>query len=440
MPTPIPDSLRLGAPGLAGAEPQDAMAAFARRGLLQESFRWQDVWQEEHSRAFAVAGVMRLDVLGAFRDELELSLKEGRSLADFAQRIRPRLVREGFWGDVKVTDPDSGEIRTTRFNNRRLQLIYNVNLRQSHAAGRWARTERSKATQPFILYRTRGDENVRESHRAWDWLCLPVDHPVWETHYPPNDWGCRCYAFAISESGVQRLIAAGKPIKRVAPQVRWTAYVNPYTGEVRQVPYGVAPGFAYNPGKTHAISGARLLAEAVSKAAPDIGAAAGQVIPQQVTDQLRARWREVVAQTAATMRSHGQSVLVHVIDPQVMRALEAQPLPAKPASAAVWMRDADLLHALRDAKKGRARGLSVDVWSRLPELLDQAVAYFDAEDPALVYAIDLPDGTGKVVVRVNYTSQGWVDGQRVRWTSNFVRTGGLVEPADLSPPRYVRLG
>ncbi len=244
MPTPIPEGLRLGA-----IEPQDAIAAFVRRGLLQPSFRWQDVWQEEHARAFTVAGVLQLDVLKAFQDEIDLSLREGRSLADFAQRIRPQLVKAGFWGDVDVTDPKTGEQRTTTFNDARLRLIYDVNLRQSHAAGRWARIERNKASHPFVMYRTRHDERVRQSHKPWHGLVLPVDAPFWKTHFPPNGWRCRCTAFAVSERDVQKYVAAGEPVKRSAPPAQTVDYVNPHTGQVLPVPRGIDPGFGYNPGR-----------------------------------------------------------------------------------------------------------------------------------------------------------------------------------------------
>ena len=187
MPTPIPAGLTLGV-----IEPKEAFAAFARRGALKQSFRWQDVWQSEHGRAFTVAGVMRDDVLRIVQDEIRTSLAEGRSLIDFKERITSQLTGKGFWGDVEVTDPATGETRVSRFDNRRLQLIYDVNLRQSNAAGRWERIERNKALFPLVLYRTMQDEKVRVAHAAWNGVALPVDHSFWQTHYPPNGWRCRC--------------------------------------------------------------------------------------------------------------------------------------------------------------------------------------------------------------------------------------------------------
>jgi hypothetical protein len=53
-------------------------------------------------------------------------------------------------------------------------------------------------------------------------------------------------------------------------------------------------------------------------------------------------------------------------------------------------------------------------------------------NPALIYVFDAPGGAGKIVVRIDL-------GERIaRQTvvTNSVRTGGVVQPSDLSPPRY----
>jgi SPP1 gp7 family putative phage head morphogenesis protein len=244
VPAAIPPRFRIGT-----AEPKDAVDAFTRRELLQPSFRWEDVYQEEHAASFAVAGVAQADILALFREGIDQALGDGGSLADFAKAIKPALVEKGWWGDIEITDPKTGEQRITRFNDARLRLIYDVNLRQSYAAGRWARAERTKASKPFIMYRTMRDERVRASHAAWDGVVLPIDHPFWNTHYAPNGWRCRCRCFAVSERDIQRYERDGVKIKRQAPPVVLTTFENQRTGEVSRVPVGIDPGFAYNPGK-----------------------------------------------------------------------------------------------------------------------------------------------------------------------------------------------
>lgn len=268
MPTPLPQRLKIGA-----AEPKDAFAAFERRGLLQPSFRWQDVYAEEHAAGFAVAGVAQADVLALFQSSIDEALAGGGSLADFAKAITPRLVAKGWWGDVEITDPKTGEQRITRFDPARLQLIYDVNLRQSYAAGRWARIERTRASKPFVMYRTMRDERVRASHARWDGVVLPIDHPFWRTHYAPNGWRCRCRCFAVSERDVARYQADGVAIKRDAPPVEFTEFVNRQTGEVRQVPVGIDPGFDYNPGQVRRPQVAQLQRNALDAADPAVASA-----------------------------------------------------------------------------------------------------------------------------------------------------------------------
>ena len=87
------------------------------------------------------------------------------------------------------------------------------------------------------------DERTREEHRRWHNLILPVDHPFWQTHYPPNGWKCRCQVRQISarEAAAEGGVSAD-------PVVEYRPWVNKKTGETLQIPEGIAPGFDYNAG------------------------------------------------------------------------------------------------------------------------------------------------------------------------------------------------
>lgn len=251
MPQP---TLRLGT-----AEPADAFDAFVKRGDLAPTFRWHDLWQDDHAGKFMVAGVAQADVLRLLYDESARALREGRHLKDFQEALVPALKAKGWWGDVEITNSDTGEIRTTRFNPARLQLIYDTNLRISHAAGQWQAIQRGKARRPWLVYRTMRDERVRHSHAAWDGVCLPVDHPWWRTHYPPNGWRCRCRVIAVNDRELQRLRDMGVPIKMDAPPSIDIDHRDPRTGETLSVPLGIDPGWAYNPGQASLAQPAELL-------------------------------------------------------------------------------------------------------------------------------------------------------------------------------------
>lgn len=261
--------IRLGA-----VRPDDAVAAFMQRKLLQPSFRWQEVWQAEHARAFAVAGVLRMDVLRAIREPLAQALAEGGNVADYVRTVKRQLLAKGFWGNVEITDPKTGEIRRTRFNDARLRLIFDVNMRQSYAAGTWNRAQRSR--MPYLVYRTMRDEKVRASHRPWDNIVLPKDHPWWDTHYPPNGWRCRCMAFATDEKGLEQLrrnAPKEAPVKTEPPPTQWAEFVNRSSGQTERVPRGIDPGFAYNPGKVHVERGLEMLVRQLSAVRPSAPAA-----------------------------------------------------------------------------------------------------------------------------------------------------------------------
>lgn len=271
MPTPIP-------PGLVFAilAPDEAIAAFRRRDLLP-SFAWEDVWQEEHARAFTVAKLLRMDLLQFVRDELDRAIAEGTPLAEFVAALRPRLAEAGWWGTREVIDPATGQVARTTFDLSRLRLIYDVNLRQSYAAGRWQRIESAAEAAPddtLIYYRTMRDERVRQSHRAWDGVALPAGHPFWRTHYPPNGWRCRCVAYAVTRAQLERLRGAGMPVRTAAPPVALVPWRNRQTGEVVDVPAGIDPGFAYNPGQQRDGALQRAAADAAQGLPPGVRDAA----------------------------------------------------------------------------------------------------------------------------------------------------------------------
>jgi uncharacterized protein with gpF-like domain len=106
------------------------------------------------------------------------------------------------------------------------------------------------------MYDAVDDNRTRAEHKAWDGIVLRVDDPWWDTHRPPNDFGCRCSVIQLTAEEAERMGKKPKedrPSKpagaRPAHEGETREYENPRTGEVMQVPRGVGPGWAYNPGK-----------------------------------------------------------------------------------------------------------------------------------------------------------------------------------------------
>ena len=432
-------------------EPREAVATFQRRGLLQPSYRWQDTWQEEHSQAFAVAGVQRLDVLQVLHDALESKFKEGTSLAEFAKTVRPQLTAKGWWGDVETKDPVSGETRITKFDDRRLQLIYDVNVRQSYAAGQWARIERNKKRMPFLIYKTMDDGHVRAAHKAWHNLVLPVEHEFWHTHFPPNGWRCRCKAIAIDQVGIDRLVAAGQKFTFEAPPEQLINYVNPRTGEVAAVPRGIDPGFAYNPGRTR---DAALYEQSLRKAWAAAPLSAAVAVAQATFERAEmvaaaterfGAWVDDIQKQMGDGQFHTQGHLQYVgaLKPAVVRKLDR--LGMAPDSAAIAVRDEDVMHTLRASKIDAGVGVDPSVYKRLPELLERASAILldqSKDRLALLHVVDLMQADGqvaKLVVQIDQPVTVRIDGKRTRVNLNVVRTVTVMQPKALQDRKQYQL-
>lgn len=229
--------------------PADAVVYLQRRDQLSVTYGWQDLWQEEHAQQFTVSRLTQADVLQALRDKITASVAGDLSRRDFMRDARSALAEAGWWGTKEVVEPATGEILKTRFDPSRLKLIFDVNTRQAYAAGQWEGLQRSKGSHPYLRYITKRDERVREAHRAWDNVTLPLDDGFWKTHYPPNGWRCRCRVVAVSEREYEQgTTPTGAPMVKEPPELVWKRWENRRSGQVETVPAGIDPGFGYNVG------------------------------------------------------------------------------------------------------------------------------------------------------------------------------------------------
>ena len=226
--------------------PQEAIRFFESK-KLKVSFDWRDVWQQEHAHAFTVAKAARADILADIHEAVDDAIREGTTLHQFRKQLTPLLQKKGWWGKRTLVDPATGEKVVAQLGSpHRLRTIFDTNLRMSYAAGRWERVERLKKRMPYLRYSAVRDSRTRAAHAGWHGTILPVDDPFWETHAPPNGWHCRCKLIQLSDRQMKRREFKPSP----APEIKTRPWTNKRTGETIEVPEGIAPGFAYNVGRT----------------------------------------------------------------------------------------------------------------------------------------------------------------------------------------------
>lgn len=217
--------------GIFGQPFPEQLAAFRLRlGNLVPTRAWDDISRAAHDRAFMVAGAMKADLLADLAQAVDKSIAEGRSLEEFRRDFRSIVEKHG-WHGWTGEDTEGGRAWRTR-------VIYKTNARVSYAAGRLAQLRNGGFS--WWVYFHGGSLDPRIIHLSWNGLALRPDHPFWQKHYPPNDWGCSCYVSgARSREGVKRL--GGDPDKELEPG--WDA-IDRKTG----LPQGLGKGWDYAPG------------------------------------------------------------------------------------------------------------------------------------------------------------------------------------------------
>ncbi|MCG8016830.1 MAG: DUF935 family protein [Candidatus Thiodiazotropha sp. 'RUGA'] len=226
-------------------KPETALLYFQNKGM-ELTFSWKDMLAESHSYAFTVAKMMEVDLLHEVRKQVDLAIATGSTMQEFIKNLKPKLRQAGWWGKKAMIDPITGKTITAQLGSaRRLETIFRANLQAGYAAGHWTNAQATKAAMPYLMYDAVDDDRTRPEHKAWDGLVLPVDDPFWNTHYPPNGWGCRCGTIQMSQADVNQ---EGLSVSR-SPRIKTKRWKNPRTGKRRKVPVGIDPSWDYNPGK-----------------------------------------------------------------------------------------------------------------------------------------------------------------------------------------------
>lgn len=197
------------------------------------SVDYEAIRRYAHDRAFISAGAHRIDLVRDLFLVIARAIREGMTLEEFRPDYEAVLDHYGW-------EPDGGRAWRAR-------VIYSTNLRTSYAAGRYAQLQEVKGRRPYWGYH-HSDAVVhpREMHLLWDDLVIHADDPWWQTHYPPNGWGCQCSVIAYNDRDLARM---GKDGPDAAPESKEREIT--YKGETVTVPEGIDPGWDYAPGRSN---------------------------------------------------------------------------------------------------------------------------------------------------------------------------------------------
>lgn len=261
-------------------EPPASALAFLEAKGLARSWRWPAMWHEEHAFAFTLAGVYRLDVIGAARELAAAAVRDGTTLATFQKDFEARLNALGFEGHQLVTEFEEGPREVNLSIPQRMKVIYDTNIRAAYASAEWQAIIATQDDFPALTYHHIEQEHPRLQHLAFDGVTLPVAHPFWAIYFPPNGWFCKCFTLSVSLGELARgevtlttdaeLAARGWS----ADPMDWPLWEHGATGRSERIPPGVDPGFGYNAGMARRANLGQLLAGRVNNLDPDLARAA----------------------------------------------------------------------------------------------------------------------------------------------------------------------
>ncbi len=362
--------------------PENTVRVWQERQELRPTVRWSEMMHEEHSRAFTVAKIAKLDLLAAVQKSLDKVIRDGGTFETWKANILPELRRAGWWGEV--SDPAlTGTDEPIIVNDRRLRTIYRTNIRMSIAAGRWRRFQAQKELFPYLRYRSdHPRKHPRPDHLSWHGIILPVDHPWWQEHFPPNGWGCNCLPEQVSEGMLKR--RGWKITTDLPPSARERFYPAGGTDSI-MVPKGIDPGFSYNPGTAHL----RAIADKALESVEDAAQAGLRNAAQQTV-------REILADPAF------EQFLAMPQGQFPVAVLTAEQQQIIRASAATVVLPTNILRKQRGEMPDISSGhpeLTIYDYRLLPDLISRALVIATDGDTRLIYFSDAEGRLWKVVVR-----------------------------------------
>lgn len=366
---------------------------YIKNKKLHPAFSYKDVWNEEHATAFTVAKAMQLDVLSDIKGAVEKAIEKGTTFEQFKKELKPTLMQKGWWGKREMTDPLTGETITAQLgSDRRLKTIYSTNLRSAYQKGQYDRTMESDL-HPYLMYRIGASVHHREQHLRWNNLIRPKDDPIWNSIFPPNGYGCKCYTVAVTQARKEKYERDGVPaynpdtqktvrvpVQTTAPKPNYKNYFNERKGTLERIPEGITPGFNWNQGQTGRTI--PVLQECIKKAQNEMPEAVDSVIKtlQNSTiyrDQLSDFVDEAYKNKAAKRINNKNTTPVGFLDKKLTDFLRTEGIEANGRSIIVLEQSliTNDKFLLRHAKVGNAP--TEQDWKNLMDYLADANVYWD---------------------------------------------------------------
>lgn len=362
---------------------------FLKQKIDLPSERYDDIQKSAHDRAFMVAGAAKADLLNDLHDAINKAAA-GESIQSFRKRF-DEIVKKNGWEGWTGSDTKAGRDWRTR-------VIYQTNLLTSYSAGLYKQLNDPdlRKVRPYWKYiHNETVQHPRPLHVSWSGLVLHADDPWWQTHFPPNGYGCRCRVTAVRESEFKG---------QTAPDDGTYTHTDSH-GNKHEVPNGIDFGFDYQPGANTSTPFKDLIDKKLINFPARLGADMWQALKPSLAMETQLQWTETLDEWLATPQT-GRAAVVGAIDPFTLGWLAEQELPL-PVTAEIAVREG-LIRGSKQARHDKSGdGLTEAEWRQLPRMLSQpSRVLLDVRTGKLVYVMDTDDAGVKITVNYDYKKKG----------------------------------
>ncbi|MDB5658324.1 MAG: hypothetical protein JWS10_939 [Cypionkella sp.] len=382
---------------------------------------WDDLLHDQHERAFVIAGAMKADLLADLAAAVDRAVVEHRSFDKFKAEFLATADAHNWRGWTGDT--------TEKGRAWRARVIYRTNMATSYASGRMAQLVDGKFK--FWVYSHGNAMEPRLQHLAWDGVALPPDHPFWQSHAPPNGWGCTCSVYgANTAAGVRRM--GGDPDKLLPDGWQMP---DPKTG----APRGIDKGWDYAVGASVSDDIARALGKIPNHPAAIGADLAASLLSKTATEQLVAQFDAFVTKSLSSYVEQN-FMIVGALKPNWVAAAKLQNIQI--ASAEIAVTDKNIQHSFRGtldvttpSTKAKHPGQAPKVapvdlaWYRqLPAHLqspDAVLIDTSKAKPTFILIFDIPPNHAKLVIEIGS------DLSKAARILNTVQSGRIVSARDL---------
>ena len=176
---------------------------FFRRKVPLDSKTIERLVRMARERGMAVREGLTQQLRDLMEEIIGEALAQGRGLKWFTDNVQTILRRSGL-------DPA---------NPFRLETVFRTNLSTAYNAGRQEQMEDPDVAAVFTHWQFDAvlDGATTDVCRAMHGKVFPKDHPVWDTHMPPNHFNCRSSVIPVSQLDIDD---EGLTISRAVPDAK----------------------------------------------------------------------------------------------------------------------------------------------------------------------------------------------------------------------------